>query len=163
MAQHLLLIEDVEDLGRSGEVVKVKDGYARNYLLPHQFAVLADKNALKMQERLKDERAKKAVQDKADSEELSKKFEGLTISTLVKVDHEGHMYGSVTAADIVKLLQDESKLHIEKKMVQLKHPIKEVGVHTIELKLNEGVPATFTLKVIAEGVVNAEESQAPNA
>jgi large subunit ribosomal protein L9 len=163
MAQHLLLIDDVEDLGRSGDVVKVKDGYARNYLLPQQKGVIADKNALKMQERLKEERAKKAIKDKTEAESLAKNFEGLTLSTVVKVDHEGHMYGSVAAADVVKLLGDEAKLHIEKRMVLLKHPIKQVGVHTIELKLNEGVPASFTLKVIAEGAENAEEQAAPNA
>jgi large subunit ribosomal protein L9 len=71
------------------------------------------------------------------------------------------MYGSVAAVDIVKLVQDEAKLHIEKRMVQLKHHIKEVGVHTINLKLNEGVLASFTLKVVAEGVV--EDQAAPNA
>lgn len=164
MALHLLLIEDVEDLGRSGDVVKVKNGYARNYLLPQQCGVIADKNALKMQERLKEERTKKAASDKQEAEALAKNFENLTISTTVKVDQEGHMYGSVAIVDIVKLLQDEAKIHVEKRMVQLKHPIKKLGVHTIELKLNEGVPASFTLTIIAEGATEkTEETPAPDA
>ncbi len=163
MALHLLLIDDVEDLGRSGDVVRVKNGFARNYLLPQQLAVVADPNALKMQERLKDERSKKAIQDKADAEAVAKSFEGVTITTIVKVDQEGHMYGSVAVVDIIKLLEDEAKIHVEKRMVQLKHPIKEIGVHTIHLKLNEGVPASFTLKVMAEGATEATENTAPNA
>ena len=160
MALHLLLIDDVEDLGRSGDVVRVKNGFARNYLLPQQLAVVADPNALKMQERLKDERSKKAIQDKADAEAVAKSFEGVTITTIVKVDQEGHMYGSVAVVDIIKLLEDEAKIHVEKRMVQLKHPIKEIGVHTIHLKLNEGVPASFTLKVMAEGATEATENTA---
>lgn len=163
MALHLLLIDDVEDLGRCGDVVRVKNGYARNYLLPQQYAVIADQNALKMQERLKEERAKKAVKDKADAEALAKSFEGVTVTTVVKVDQEGHMYGSVAVIDILKLLEEQAKIHVEKRMVQLKHPIKEVGSHTIHLKLNEGVTASFTLQVMAEGATQATENTAPNA
>jgi large subunit ribosomal protein L9 len=164
MALHLLLVKDVADLGRSGDIVKVKNGYARNYLLPQECGVIADKNALKMQERLKQERLKMAEKDKSEAEALAKNFENLTITTVVKVDQEGHMYGSVATADIIKLLQDEAKLHVEKRMIQLKHPVKTVGEHTIQLKLNEGVPATFILKVVAEGAKEkTEEVKASNA
>ena len=163
MAQHLLLTSDVEDLGRAGDIVKVRDGYARNFLIP-KYAVRADKNALRMQERLKEERAKKAVQDKAESDELAKKFEDVIVTTTVKVDHEGHMYGSVAATDLVKLLDEQVKLHVEKRMIQLKHPIKELGSHVIHLKLNEGVPAQFTLQVNAEGAIEGtQQNKTANA
>src|SRR5689334_17894347 len=99
MANKLLLMKDVEELGRSGDVVSVKPGYARNYLLPQGFAVLADKKALKMQARLQEERRKKAVEDKKEAEELAQAIDGVTLTTIVKVDHEGHMYGSVSAHD----------------------------------------------------------------
>jgi len=151
----LLLLSDVEDLGRGGEVVDVKPGYARNYLLPQGFATVADKNTLRMQKRLQEERAKQAVQDKKDSEVLAKSLDGVALSTVVKVDQEGHMFGSVSSLDIVKILKDEKGIQVTRKMVVLPHPIKVIGVHTIELKLKEEVKAEFTLKVLPDREVEA--------
>ena len=158
-ATKLLLIQDVEDLGRSGEIVSVKPGYARNKLLPCGAAVMADKKALRMQARLQEHRAQKAIADKADSEALKSKidaFEG--IITVVKVDHEGHMYGSVTALDIVHLLEQQASIQVEKRCVQLKHAIKDTGEFTIHLKLNEGVTADVKLTIEPE---QAQGSNAP--
>ena len=152
----LLLVHDVEDLGNSGEVVEVKPGYARNFLLPKGFAVNADKYTLRMQARLQEERAKRAIEEKKDSEALAKALEGVTLSTVVKVDQEGHMFGSVSQLDIVNLLKDEKQIEITKKMVKLPHPIKETGVHTIELKLKEDVKAEFTLKVMPDRVIEEQ-------
>lgn len=150
MATKLLLIEDVEDLGRSGDIVNVKPGFARNYLLPNGVAVIADRNALRRQARLQEERMKKAAADKKEAEKQAEAIVNVTIETTVKVDHEGHMYGSVSAADIAHLLQEQASIGVEKRAIQLKHPIKEVGVHTIHLKLKEGVASSFTLKIIPE-------------
>lgn len=150
MATQVLLLEDVESLGRSGEVVNVKPGYARNYLFPKRFAVVADKRTLRMQERLREERRKKAVVDRKESEELAARLDGITLTSIVKVDQEGHMYGSVTVGDILDILREEKQVELEKKNIGLKHAIKETGVHTIPLKLKEGVNASFTLKVMSE-------------
>jgi large subunit ribosomal protein L9 len=150
MAAQLLLLEDVEALGRSGEIVNVKPGYARNFLLPQGLAVTANKHALRMQERLKEERLKRAISDKKEAEELASKIEGITLSKVVKVDHEGHMYGSVTQADVLHLIQDHAKVELDKKSVLLKHAIKSTGVHAITVRLKEGVTATFNLKVMSE-------------
>lgn len=156
MAQKLLLLEDVEALGRKGEIVSVRNGYARNYLFPQGFAITADARALRMQERLREERLKKAILDKQDSEKLASAMVEVTLTIPVKVDHEGHMYGSVTTADIVHLLQTEKGITLEKRFVQLPHPIKEVGSHTIKLKLKEGVAAEIVLNVVPE---EAEEEK----
>ncbi len=150
MATKLLLIEDVETLGRSGEIVSVRPGYARNYLLPHRFAVVADKQALRQQERLKEERQKQALIDRQESEEMAAHLEGVALVTVVKVDHEGHMYGSVTANEIVHLLQEQRQIELEKKSIQLKHPIKTTGAHTISVKLKEDITTSFSLKVMSE-------------
>ncbi len=150
MANKYLLIEDVEALGRSGDIVSAKPGYARNFLLPQGFAVVADKNALRMQAKLQEERLKKAAEDKQQSEALAARLEGLTVTKVVKVDHEGHMYGSVTAADISNLLKAEHGFEVEKRFVQLKHPVKELGVFTVQLRLKEGVTSALTLKVMPE-------------
>lgn len=163
MATKLLLLEDVEALGRSGDIVNVKPGFARNYLLPQGLAVIANKQALRQQERLKEERQKKALADRQESEQLASRLDGITLTTVVKVDHEGHMYGSVTAHEIVHLLQDQQKFEVEKKNIQLKHPIKTTGVHVIPVKLKEGVTTSFNLKVMSEEGFRASQEEQPAA
>lgn len=150
MANKLLLLEDVEALGRSGDIVGVKPGYARNFLLPQGLAIIADKRALRMQARLQEERKKRAIVDRKESEELAAKIEGQNLTTIVKVDHEGHMYGSVNAQDVADLFQQHMSVELEKRSIQLKHPLKETGVHTIHVKLKEGVQASFSLTIEPE-------------
>ncbi len=145
----LLLIEDVDDLGRSGEIVKVKPGYARNFILPKKRGVVADKNTLRMQARLQEERAKLAEVDKKESDALALRITGMELTIKVKVDPEGHMYGSVGAHDILKLFENEG-ITLERRNVLLVHPIKELGMHTLNLRLKEGVPANFKLKIESE-------------
>lgn len=150
MAVKLLLVEDVDDLGRSGDIVSVRPGFARNFLLPRKLALTATARALAMQAKLQEERRKRAVQEKAEAEEQAKALEGVVLTTIVKVDHDGHMYGSVSAHDIADLLQQQANIALEKRSVALKHPIKKVGVHEITVKLKEGILATITLKVLPE-------------
>lgn len=151
MATQYLLLEDVEGLGHSGDIVKnIRPGFARNFLLPQKKIVIADKQTLRLQEKLKEERAKKRLLDKQESDAIAARVTGLTLTQVVKVDHDGHMYGSVTIADIAHLLQEHAQVEIEKKAILLKHAIKSTGVHTIHLKLKEGVDATFHLNVLSE-------------
>lgn len=157
MATKVLLIEDVEDIGRSGDIVSVRDGFARNFIYPRGLGLKADKNAIRRQAALQEARRKKAEEDKAESEKLAKVLNELTLITEVKVDHEGHMYGSVAQQDIVQLLKDQHKVEVEKQFVKMKHPIKKLGTHRIEFKLKEGVVAELNLKVFAEGKTEEAE------
>jgi large subunit ribosomal protein L9 len=150
MRNQLLLLEDVDSLGRSGDIVSVKPGFSRNYLLPQKKAVIADPFTLRMQSKLQEERAKRAHIDRKHSEELAQKIEGLSLEITVKVDPDGHMYGSVTQVDIVHLLEPMG-IQLEKRNVVLLQPIKTLGPQTINLKLKEGIPVHFTLNVVAEG------------
>jgi large subunit ribosomal protein L9 len=152
MKQQLLLLSDVEALGKKGEIVTAKPGYVRNFLLPQGVAVVASPNTLRKQERLRAERAKQAVIDRKESEELCAQVEGTTLEIKVKVDPEGHMYGSVAAADIAQLFQEKG-LPIEKKSILVNKPIKVTGVHKISLKLKEGIVANCQLHIIPEGGV----------
>ena len=149
MNYQLLLMEDVDDLGRSGQVVKVKPGYARNFLLPQKLAVIADKGTLRMQSSLQEERAKRAVVDKQEAEILAGRINGKELTILVKVDPDGHMYGSVGPVDIVHLFEKEG-IQIERKNVILAQPIKQLGPVQINLRLKEAVPASFKLIVESE-------------
>lgn len=160
MAIKLLLVEDVEDLGRSGDIVNVKPGFARNYILPRKMGIIADQNALKRQARLQEERQKKALQDREEAEKTAGNLVEVVLEVTVKVDHEGHMYGSVSALDIVHLLKEQQNIELEKRAISLKHPIREVGVHKIAIKLKEGVTSEVTLKIVPEdGFAPAEKQE----
>ncbi|MES2198629.1 MAG: 50S ribosomal protein L9 [Chlamydiota bacterium] len=162
MQNQLLLLEDVESLGRCGDIVIVKPGYARNFLIPQAKAIVADKRALRMKAQLVEKREKQAEMDRTESEDLVARIANLTLSVVTKVDPEGKLYGSVTIADILNLLAQENVI-LEKKNIVLAHPIKEMGVHAIQLKLKEGVTTSFILTVNSDqpGLLPVAADKAP--
>lgn len=164
MKQQLLLLQDVDALGKKGEIVSAKPGYVRNFLLPKGLAVVASANTIRKQEKLRAERAKQAIIDRKESEELALQIEGISLEIRVKVDPEGHMYGSVSALDIAHLFEEKG-FRLEKRSILVTKPIKETGVHKISLKLKEGVMASCQLSIIPEGVIQIgiEEVVAPIA
>ncbi len=150
MATKLLLVQDVEDLGRSGDIVSVKPGYARNYLIPHGFGLVADKRTLRIQARLQQERAVRAAEDRKEAEAQAAQLHDVNLTAIVKVDPEGHMYGSVSAHDVVRMLAEQARVEVDKKAVQLKHALKVLGIHRVPLRLKEGVEATVVVRVQTE-------------
>ena len=162
MKQQLLLLQDVDSLGKKGEIVTAKPGYVRNFLIPKSLAVVASPNMLRKQERLKSERAKQAEVDSKEAAILAAQIGLASLEIRVKVDPEGHMYGSVSAHDITELFQQQG-LPVERKYVQLTRPIKQTGIHEISLKLKEGVSVTCNLSILPEGVImtGAESVIAP--
>lgn len=151
MRNQYLLLEDVDGLGRSGDIVTVKRlGFARNYLLPEKKAIYAEKHLVRLQQKLKDERAVRAVEDRKEAQAIAEQLVGKSVRTEVKVDAEGQMFGSVSQHDIANMLKEQLGFDIEKRFVILPKPIKKLGVHTIPLKLKEGVPSSITLEIVAE-------------
>lgn len=150
MAQRILLLEDVENVGRKGDIASVKPGYATNYLIPKGFALVANKAAMRRQSRLQEERKQRAEVERVQALELANRLTGETIDLEVKIDHEGHLYGSVSVLDIIDHIKTKTGIELEKKMVQLKHPIKELGVFDIPLRLKEGVMSQIRVKVAAQ-------------
>ena len=146
MNYHVLLLEDVLNHGRKGDLTHVKPGFARNCLLPQGKAILASKSTIKLRERLQKERLEQAAEDRKESEALAKTLQGKMFETVVKVDPEGHMYGSVTAQDIAAILQKEGHA-IDKKHIALSHPIKQIGNHQVRLLLPEEVEGSVGLTV----------------
>jgi len=150
MATQLLLLEDVMDLGRKGDLVNAKEGYAYNYLIPQGLALKATTAALRRRVKLQEERKKIADADRKESEEMAQRLNGETISFTVKVDHDGHMYGSVSTIDIVDLIKMQTGIDFDKRHVLLKHPLKETGVFDVTLRMKEGITALIHVKVIPE-------------
>ena len=156
----LLLLEDITNLGRKGELVTTaKPGFVRNFLLPQKKAMIADKQTIRLQERLQAERVKQAEYDKKDAEELAARLKGKTFSIKVKHDMQGHLYGSVNAAGVAKFLEEQEGIKLEKKNVFLPKPFKMLGVYEVQLRLKEDVSTTFKLKIEGETKVQEIKSK----
>ena len=145
----LILRDDVENLGSAGDVVDVKPGYARNYLLPQGLALRATEGNLK---RMKEERRHKerAVErEREQAEELAAELEGRSITFHVQAAEEGKLFGSVTAQDIENRLAEEG-LTVDRRRIGLEEPIKELGVYNLEVDLYEDVAPVLKVWVVAE-------------
>lgn len=158
----VLLLEDVRNVGRKGEIATVKAGHAWNFLLPTKKAEVLTKRAYRIQIRLKEERAKQAAEDKKEAEKLSLKLREEVLKKIVKVDVAGNMYGSVTAHDIAELLSNKG-YEIEKRDVILPHAVKKLGTHKVEIKLKEGVLASVELEVAPDRVIKKPAKEAKEA
>lgn len=156
MKYHVLLLEDVTNHGRKGELAFTAPGFARNYLLPKGKAVMATHATVKMQEKLKAERDAQAKKDKKESEALAAKLKDKKFATTVKVDSDGHMYGSVSAKDIVDFLFNEG-VKIERRNVMLHLPIKTLGTHAINLRLPEEVMATISIEIKPDRIIEKKK------
>ena len=152
MATKVLLLADVENVGDKGQIVDVKSGFAFNFFIPSNMAQVADANSIRRQAKLQEERRKEAVENKRISEELAGRLQGVELEAHVKVDHDGHMYGSVSALDISHLLKAQTGIDVEKRNVLLKSPIKQTGVFEVALQFKEGVTASVHIKVTPEGM-----------
>lgn len=158
MKYRVLLLEDVTNYGRKGDIVDVPPGFARNHLLPKAIALLASFATVKQQENLQKERAEQAKVDLVKAEKLAQELHGKKFETIVKVDHDGHMYGSVSVQDIVELLFNNG-VEITKKQVVLHMPIKSLGVHKVALKLPEEVTASVSIEVQPDRVIKKKEEK----
>jgi large subunit ribosomal protein L9 len=142
----VILREDVPHLGTIGDIVKVRPGYARNYLLPRGLATIADKRnmrALEHERRLVDERRRRAL---TDAEALAKRIAAARIVITARAGEEGKLFGSVTNIDIERALAEQG-LSVERRRIRLDEPIKTLGDHTVPVTLTTGVPCELTVTV----------------
>jgi large subunit ribosomal protein L9 len=146
-ATHVLLQADVENLGTGGEVVKVRPGFARNYLLPRGLAVPATPGNLARVEDLKKAAAARKSQEIAAAQELAKKLEGSSVKIARSFGDEGKMYGSVTSKDITEAFE-KAGISFDRKQIQLAEPIKTLGTVEVPLKLHGSVSVTLKVEVV---------------
>ena len=144
----IVLLEDVKALGKKGQIVKVNDGYARNFILPKKLGVEATSknlNDLKLQ---KANDARLAAEQLAAARELAKKVEASPVTVSIKAGEGGRTFGSVSTKEIGKAVNDQLKLDIDKKKMVLTDPIKTLGTFEVPVKLHKDVTATLTVKVV---------------
>ena len=145
----VILRHAVENLGKPGDVVKVKNGYARNYLLPHNLAYEATPGNLKriQQERERLEAAEN--QRRGSAQEVATKLEQVSLTFSARVGDEGKLFGSVTATDIAQQLEQQG-FHVEKRQIDLHEPIKSLGVYRVPIRLHADVKPEIRVWVIKQ-------------
>lgn len=146
----VILTEEIRGLGTRGDVVTVKDGYARNYLLPKNLAREASAGNLKQIEHERRKWALLSQQEKDAAQKAADKVKGTKIRIEKRVGEQGHLFGSVTASEIADALLEKG-IEVDKRRIELEQPIKSAGVHEVEVRLHRDVTAKISVEVVAAG------------
>ncbi len=149
MAIEVILMDTVKDLGAEGKVVKVKDGYARNFLFPKKLAAPVTEGTRRQLVKLQRDRASAAVASAAAAKAAAAKLAGVSVTLAVKTSDGVHLYGSVGAADIATALKAQG-FEIGREAVEVPEPIKELGVFDVKIRLNAGAEAAIKVWVVEE-------------
>lgn len=145
----LILTQEVSSLGAPGDVVEVKDGYGRNYLMPRGFAIRWTKGAEKQIDSIKKARSVRDVRDLGHADEIKSQLEALTVRVPAQAGSTGRLFGAVTVADIVAAVKAAGGPDIDKRRIQVEQPIKSVGLHDVQVKVHDEVSARLNLDVVA--------------
>ena len=144
----LILTQEVEGVGAAGDVVEVKDGYGRNYLIPRGFGIRWSKGGEKTVEQLKAAKASKAMRDETHASEVKAKLEANPINVSVKAGAAGRLFGSVTVSEIAAALSATAGESLDKRTIVVSNTIKSLGAHQVSVKLHDEVSATVALNVV---------------
>jgi len=145
----VLLRTDVEGLGRTGDLVEVARGYARNYLVPQGLAVKAGSGMADQAEAMQRKRALQTAADKSDAEEAAARLEGLVLQVTAKASEEGRLFGSVGVVEVVSALVDQFGLEVDRRQVS-GDPVKDLGTHSFTVQLHPEVDLQVSVEVQAE-------------
>jgi large subunit ribosomal protein L9 len=143
----LILTAAVNNLGLAGDIVEVKDGYGRNYLVPRGYAIRWTKGGEKQIEGIKRSRDAREIRNLDHAQEVRTQLEGLEVSLPVRAGDTGKLFGAVTAADVATAIKRSGGPAVDKRAVEIGKPIKTVGSHTVGVKLNDAVTAHIQLAV----------------
>ncbi|MCX6967526.1 MAG: 50S ribosomal protein L9 [Verrucomicrobia bacterium] len=156
----VILTEKIASLGAEADVVKVKRGYARNFLVPSGKALEVTPATLRRINQLKAKRAEREAAELNESEDLARRIGKLKITIALETGETGKAFGSITAKDIADRLQSELGIEIDRHRIELERPIKETGAHEVVIKLHQDVSAKLTLTVKSAGEEKAAEAPA---
>ncbi len=145
----IILTNEVPHLGAPGDIVEVKDGYGRNYLLPQGFAIAWTKGAEKQVTTIRRARAAREIRDLGHANEVKAQLEGLKVTLQARAGTGGRLFGSVTATEIVDAVKKAGGPALDKRKIELTGPIKATGGHQVQIKLHPEVTAKFHLNVVA--------------
>jgi large subunit ribosomal protein L9 len=158
----VILTDEIRGLGTRGDIVTVKDGYARNFLIPKNLAREATQGNLRSIEQEKKKWALLASQEKTVAEKAAQSVQGMRIVVAKRTGENGQLFGSVTANEIADALVAKG-VQVEKRRIELAHPIKSLGVHDVDVRLHREVTAHLQVEVVPIGVEKFEEPEAPKS
>ena len=145
----IILTQEVTGLGSAGDVVEVKDGYGRNFLLPQGYAIRWTRGAEKEVESIKAARTKRSARDLDHANEIKGKLEAAAVRVKARAGQDGRLFGAVTVADVADALTSVTGESIDKRTIVIGNPIKSLGAHTVSVRLLDDVSATVALNVVA--------------
>lgn len=147
----VLLLKDVAELGDAGEIYAVAGGYARNYLMPRGLAVLATKGAMKQAEEIKEAGLRRRARERANAEAQAHVIAGKRLVFAANAGENDRLYGSVTAAEIAEKLGEVAGFEVDRRRIELEHPIRDLGIHEVSIRMMADVHAKFQVAVVREG------------
>jgi len=153
----VLLLQDVDNLGQAGEIQRVADGYARNYLFPRNLAVLATPGAVKQAELRHQAVARRQAKDLADARTLAAALDGLTVGFQARAGETGRLYGSITSANIAAALEKQVGREVDRRKIELSEPLKDLGTHAVTIRLAAEAEAKVTVVIDREEEAQEEE------
>ena len=146
----LILTAAVDNLGVAGDVVEVKDGYGRNYLIPRGYGIRWTRGGEKQIEGIKRSRDAREIRGLDHAQEVRGRLEGLSVELPVRAGESGKLFGAVTAADVATAIRKAGNVAVDKRAIEISKPIKTVGNHTVGVKLHDAVTAHLQLAVVAQ-------------
>lgn len=146
----VLLIEDVERLGQAGEIKRVSDGYARNYLFPRELAVLATPGAIKQAKRERRAAVRREAQALSEAQALAQVLDGTSVTFQARAGEGDRLYGSITNANVADALSEEIGQEVDRRKIDMEEPLKELGTHAITIRLAPEAEAKVTVVIERE-------------
>ena len=145
----VILTQDIKGVGKKDDIINANDGYARNFLLPRKMAVEANNQNMSLLQGRKDSANYKKEQEKENAIKIQEKLAKIMLTIPVKAGENGKIFGSITSKEIAQELNKQYQIEIDKKKIQLKEPIKELGAFTVEIKLYEGIIGKLKINIIS--------------
>jgi large subunit ribosomal protein L9 len=146
----IILNADLDNLGRKGDVVEVRSGYARNYLIPRNLAMLATKGTIRQADHVRAVRVERDRREVVEAEEIATRISAAPLKFSARAGEEGHLFGSITNAEIASELQQTAGIEIDRRKIHLEGAIRSLGVHEFEVRVHPDVTAKGSIEVIAE-------------
>jgi large subunit ribosomal protein L9 len=146
----VLLLKNVDQLGRAGDIKRVSDGYARNYLIPRGLATFATPGAIKQSQQQHESTARRQAREVSEAQALAQALDGLTVTFQARAGESDRLYGSITNVMIAEALTQKSGHEVDRRKIDLPEPLKELGTHAVTIHLGPGAEAKVTVVVERE-------------
>jgi large subunit ribosomal protein L9 len=146
----VLLLKDVAQLGHAGDIKRVSDGYARNYLMPRGLATMATPGAIRQAEAMREAAARRKAQEVSEAQALAQVLDGVSVTFQARAGESDRLYGSITNVNIAEALEDQVGQTVDRRKIELEEPLKELGTHAVTIRLGPGAEAKVTVVIERE-------------